>query len=48
MKISAQQFMPGNYGACFDYFPSVIFYTPDHQYLPQPGWKNAEEIKVYW
>ncbi len=48
LQISAQQFIPDNYVACFDYFPNSLSYPPDHQYPPPPGWENAEEMKVYW
>ncbi len=49
-EISARQFIPDQFVACFDYFPNTLLYPPppDKQYPPPPGWQNAEEIKVYW
>lgn len=50
LQISAQQFIPSGYVACFDAFPNTLSYLPQpaKQYPPPPGWENAEQIKVYW
>jgi len=50
LQISAQQFIPPNSVACFDYFPNTLRYPPmpARQYPPPPGWENAEQVKVYW
>lgn len=50
LQLSAEQFIPSDFVACFDYFPNTIRYgpQPDRQYPPPPGWENAAQIKVYW
>ena len=50
LEISALQFIPAQFVACFNYFPSTLSYLPppDVQNPPPPGWENAEKIKVYW
>ncbi len=50
LQISAQQFIPDKFVACFNYFPNTLAYTeqPAPQYPPPAGWEHAEQIKVYW
>lgn len=50
LDISATQFIPDDYVACFDYFPETLSYPrpPAKQYPPPPGWEGADSVKVYW
>jgi hypothetical protein len=50
LQLSAQQFIPSQSIACFNYFPNTLSYPPppEKQYPPPPGWENAEQIKVEW
>lgn len=50
LQISAQQFIPPGFIACFDAFPNTMSYAsqPAPQYPPPPGWENAQKINVYW
>lgn len=50
LDISATQFIPDKFIACFDYYPNSLVYPPPpaKQRPPPPGWEGAEEINVYW
>ena len=50
LDISATQFIPEKFIACFDYYPNSLVYPPPpaRQRPPPPGWENAEQLNVYW